>query len=575
MLETRTDEGAAKQFIHDTKLPMFFKPGNPFASRQGAYIMTPSEGKQSVTLQPPPLEAKVSQVLDTYVMKIFQRQISSALADLAKHPDNPFGLNNVGVAYLNSGDLNEAQAYFQKALAKAPQFLTARANLAKVYTFTNRIPDALHHYQELAKVQPNNTVVLMNMALLHVHEREFDRAKELLDQAIALDPSNAAAYNNRGLLFGFKGRISDGIADLRVALRINVRDAAVHNNLGVFYTLVNSPKKALRALEAALTLDPLAEAAIKNIAQLYLSQKRPDATIAPLSEYVRRHGEDLEARILLARAYFLTGKYELSIQQLNFALHIAEVKGLTREKADAMNNLGVVLRAQGQIDRAHEFFAQCLTMNPDNPVPFRNLAALLFDQGRFDTARETLKQCLSAFPGDSIALTLLGAYFAFREEYNVALEYIKQAILNDPKRALPYAWLTAILGEVKGDYQTAITRLEQGLHHNPNNLTILNDLAYSYLMQNDIRAARRILDRIDERNDNFLLTATRGLLLLKEGHLEEGRRHYNLAAKLAPTQPLRNLVIQKKSLELARYSWRSGYQGSVSLHLRHVLAIRT
>lgn len=574
MLETRTDEGAAKQFVDDEKLPILFEPGNPFAFRQQAFIMIPAERERSFALQPPKTVAESLKGLGQPLAEMLHRQIGAALADLRVRPGNSFTLNNVGVAYLKSGKLEDAEAYFRKALEVLPGFLTAQANLAKVYVLTNRLTEALRIHEEILEVEPQNAVVLMNMALLYTQQKEFDRAEELLDRVIALEP-NAAAYNNRGLIRVLKGRAQEAIADLRNALKIDVRDAVVHNNLGVSYVLLRNQKRAARAFKAALTLDPLNEPAVKNLAQTYLNEQSPDAAISLLMEYLQQRKEDLEGRVLLAKAYFLIRKYEQSVQHLTVALRTAEAKGLTPDRAIILNNLGVVFRALGQMDRARDFFQRCLTINPENRFAYRNLAALVFEQGSLEEARRIVEQCLAIFPEDPIALTLMGAYYESHEDYEAALEYLERAITSDPKRPLPYAWLATILGEVYGDYRRAIARLEQGLRHDPKNLILLNNLAYTYLMLDEARTARAILDQIDEKDYYTHLTATRGLLLLKEGNVQEGSRLYNQAAGLARTRNLRNLVLQKKNLELARHALRADDQQGARRFLGQALSLRT
>jgi len=78
------------------------------------------------------------------------------------------------------------------------------------------------------------------------------------------------------------------------------------------------------------------------------------------------------------------------------------------------------------------------------------------------------------------------------------------------------------------------------------------------LLLDRVADARRVLDQYGDES-NPCLKATRGLLLIKEGSLNEGRRWYNQAVEMAGKDvKLAALVEQKKYLELGRYYMEHG-----------------
>lgn len=94
-------------------------------------------------------------------------------------------------------------------------------------------------------------------------------------------------------------------------------------------------------------------------------------------------------------------------------------------------------------------------------------------------------------------------------------------------------------------------------------------------MQNQLQKARDILDKVKEEN-NIYLTATRGLLLIKEGNIDEGRYYYNRAISLASNNKnLAALVDQKKHLELARYNLDKGNWKEAIRLLKRGLSFKT
>ena len=575
MLETRIDEGAAEQVVDDSRLPILFEPGNPFGMPQEAFIETAAKGKRSFSLQASTSLDELLKGLQQPLNDLLQNQVGEAKADLAARPNNPYALNNLGVACLNAGKFDEAASHFKQALAIAPSYLPAGSNLAKLYAATNRLEEAIRTYQELSQAHPKNSVVLMNLGLIYVQRGEYQLAEEILDRVISLEPNNAQAYCNRGMVRGVRRQVREAVADLRNALKIAPSHPATYNNLGVCFLLLGSPKKAIRSFKTALILDPLNEPATENLAQVYLSLQTPEPAIDLLRDYLQARPEDFEARVVLARAYFLLGKHNHSVQHLSAALEIVERKGLKSEIVDILNNLGVVYQAQCRWDGAREFYGRSLAIQPKNLVALRNLASVFFELEDLPAAKEVIDYYHEHFPSDPIAYALTGIYHAINEEYDDALLQLERAIAMEPDRPLPYGWLTTILVEVKGDCRLAIERLEHALQLFPHDKVILNNLAYSYLMLGDTEKARSILDGIDEKRYDSFLTATKGLLLLKEGDKERANYYYNEASRQAATRELKNLVLQKKNLELGRDALRRGDRAEAVSLLRHSLTFKT
>ena len=72
------------------------------------------------------------------------------------------------------------------------------------------------------------------------------------------------------------------------------------------------------------------------------------------------------------------------------------------------------------------------------------------------------------------------------------------------------------------------------------------------------------------------MTATFGLLCIKQGNLEEGRKYYNRAALIAKdNKELRSLVIQKKELELSLYHLKNGNKKEALKRIKKGLAYKS
>jgi len=152
---------------------------------------------------------------------------------------------------------------------------------------------------------------------------------------------------------------------------------------------------------------------------------------------------------------------------------------------------------------------------------------------------------------------------------------LNDVISVDPKVIDSYSLLSVIEMEIYKNMKKAHEILKKGLTYHPDNDALLNNLAYNYLLQDDTENARAILDSI-QGQDEIFLTATRGLLLIKENNIQEGQRLYNLAKAIAirNSSPLSSLIEQKKNLEVAKYYQRQGdYKEALRL-LRKALSVK-
>ena len=86
--------------------------------------------------------------------------------------------------------------------------------------------------------------------------------------------------------------------------------------------------------------------------------------------------------------------------------------------------------------------------------------------------------------------------------------------------------------------------------------------------------AKAILDQVANVNDNVFLTATKGLLAIKQNNLEEGRRLYNSAYELATGKWLQGRVLQKKNLELAKYYIKNNQKEEAKDCLNKVIEVK-
>ncbi len=555
----------------DPSFQVALDPGNPFAiparvivqdmPGRGYHTETTGTGASSDDLD------RVGQASST----VPERTKEAALEDYARFPNSPDVIASVALAYLNAGDVEQAIEWLDKALRIDSSSFVVRANLAKAYLAKGEIETAHKVYEELLAEWPGNISLRLNLAHVHMLRSEVQDAIQDLDQVIFLTYHNvryaeashedvlASAFHNRGVAFLALRNYNRAVSDFRNALKINPRMATAYNGLAVSYLLLGSDRKAIRAFRSALALDGAAADVARSLARLYLGNHQAKEAKELLERLPNSHARDPEIRELLARAYAQLGEHNRALVELRSAfIEYQQRKNSVIDCARLLNNIGAAYYQLGDLVSAEERFIRSIELVPNaHPVPYVNLASLYLELDRYVKAEAALGQFRSEFPNERVIQLLEARLCYLREDYGEAIRVLEEMLVSDPADTRPYVELGIVYGEVLSDYDKAADILSEGRKRAPDNRLIANNLAYTLLMKGDIDTARSILDEFEGEDDVFF-TATRGLLLIREGNVAEGSRLYNKAANLAGNSVLRLQVEQKKRVEVARKAIEDG-----------------
>jgi tetratricopeptide (TPR) repeat protein len=501
----------------------------------------------------------------------WSQQVSRQLQDLQTNSKSPSLLNNAGVAFLNQGLHEEAIRYFKRARNVNPHFVPARVNLVRALVAARDLAGAQAEGEQLVKEGDSSTLVLSALAdvysALGDHERAINLYSTILDAQ-----RDYSTFYNRGVQFLLSKRFREAISDFRQALSVYPRMAAAYNSLGVCFLLQRSMKKAIRNFEISVNLDPAPDS-VRNLANALLTAKQSDKAMELLEQHLGRFPRDRKTSELLAETCRSQRRHRQCIRLLAGLIEWAE-----QEEPASLprlyNNLGVVLGESGDVDGGVHYLESSQRLQEDYPIPFRNLARLLLAHRRLNRASNLYAQYGHRF-NDAFSHGFGARLEELNGNYRQAEELYRQAIQSEPNNVIGYAGLSMNLCEANGDYLEAIEVLREGLAHCEQDLTLRNNLAYAHLMADQHREAREILDGTEEGDAAFYLWATRGLLLIKEGNVEEGASLYNRAEKLAREPREKKLVQQKKRIELARYWLAKGNTRKAHDLVTSALQIRT
>jgi len=509
--------------------------------------------------------------------KSIETQIQRFLNDLKRTPKNVYLLNNLGNTYLSIGAFDKATECFKRVLAIDKNFRLAMMNLAKAYMIQDKPDEALEIYLEYVKKYPSDAKALATLAHVYLRLEKLDEARAVIEKSISLKPDNANAHHTSGIIYLIQGDVDRSIAAFRRATSLDAHFAPAYTALGVCYAIKGSHTKSIKYSRIAYAIDPRGVYAARNLAKAYGARGDFEAATTLLIEYLKMYPRDWEAQNELAYSYFKMGEYGRSLQCLRSLLSSSLDTSVSAKRyAAVLNNIGVVHLHMGSMSDAENAFRKSLEASDQrHPVTYFNLTKMLTDVGRREEAEKLIEEYITAVPDDTTPLILLALNYINDAKYEKSREVLTGILLRDPDSRSAHMLMSLLNCEVFEDYDSAIEMLRQELTKNKADQAIKNDLAYAYLGKGLIDEASGILGSVDWDKAIFPLYATRGLLQISKGNLKEGIRLYNVAVSKASGNELKNLIRQKRGIEVSRYFFMKGKRNESLQQLHSVLSTKT
>ena len=104
--------------------------------------------------------------------------------------DNEY-LENLGIAYLNTGKLNEGLAILKEMLQRRPRDVNLLNMIAEAYYDAKKYDEAIDHWDQLLILDKSDASALYMIGLSYQKKGEKQKGVALCDKAIEMDPSLA------------------------------------------------------------------------------------------------------------------------------------------------------------------------------------------------------------------------------------------------------------------------------------------------------------------------------------------------------------------------------------------------
>lgn len=178
------------------------------------------------------------------------QQLAPPAATAQANPDSAKAQFDLGNAYVEAGQWEQAQTAYQKAIELDPNYQAGYANLGVVYYQLGKLELAASQYQKALELNPNDGEVAYNLGALYVQQ--------------ALINSNPPSQD----------LLNKAIIQLKHSIELNPNLAEPYFSLGVAYSTLNQREESIQAFETFLSRDSGQDPRASQEAKRYLETLR-------------------------------------------------------------------------------------------------------------------------------------------------------------------------------------------------------------------------------------------------------------------------------------------------------------
>jgi Tfp pilus assembly protein PilF/peroxiredoxin len=168
----------------------------------------------------------------------------------------PNAWNNLGILAAREGHTDEALRNFQHALQIDPDHVIALQNLGNAYRQDKNWENAKSTLQRAVELNPENAEANYSLGMVFAQLGDTEHAQEYLQNALAARPEYPEALNNLGILYIRTQRPEQAENSFKESIRVAPEFDQAYLNLARLYAIEHEPQKARAVLLDLLKQHP-------------------------------------------------------------------------------------------------------------------------------------------------------------------------------------------------------------------------------------------------------------------------------------------------------------------------------
>lgn len=456
----------------------------------------------------------------------------------AKRPDAPMPEQLRGRVLQQAGDLAGARAAFDRALQRDPVFSPALTSLARLDLLEGRVDAARQRYEALVKRDPRASEAMLALAALMLRAGgSFADASTWVDKAVQARPTDAEIWRLAIIVQRDAGDMAGALSRARAAV------SAMPDQLPVLAV----------AAEVQIAGGDVQQAVATAQRMLQLRPGAPDVLVK-LSEAYLAAGNRVTARQHARRAMALAPDWtpalrqaalvEMRDEQVQAALALARAAQARRPDASAGWQIeGEIAAAQGNWRDAAAAFRQALGKGEQPLLAGQLHGSLMRSDQRAEAARLE-QRWFKAYPEDMAFRVLLAQDATERSDWTASVAHYRVALDGEPDNVVLLNNLA--YAQVQARDPQALATAQRAAQVAPASAPVLDTLALAFAQAGNVPraiAAQARAVELDARNGAYRLQLARLYLRVgdKKKAREEVQRLQQLGPERVPPEELRAL----------------------------------
>ncbi len=329
------------------------------------------------------------------------------LKSIEMNPTEPILYENLGLAYEQAGDLNNAEEVYKKAI----EFEKANGryfNRLALYYYSKAfsvdsseerdhyLSQAIDFYLKASEREPNNVTYYYNVALAYEKVKLFQQGIMWYEKVLLQNENDAKAQAGAGYCSYMDGQWAKAVEHFRHAILIEPWRISYYDHLGYvfeqqgnFTEAIQNYREALAAIEK--NKQDKIEDTIKadyfynRIGVIYYNSNDLEKVKKSIEEYqkaIQVNSSISVYHLNLGLSYVYVGEYFLAIESCKKASE------LNPNDAGAYNIQGVAYYRMAHLPDSIESYHKAIELDHNNPVYYDNIALASYEDKRYQEAEE-------------------------------------------------------------------------------------------------------------------------------------------------------------------------------------------
>ncbi len=237
------------------------------------------------------------------------------------------------------GRYKESIEKFKEVLKSEGKASSTFRMMLKAWKEIEGLNDAEHFLQNYQASNGDSTHIWYAFGYLYYLKEDYEKAERSFEEALKMSPDNGLALNNLGAIFSAKKQYALAIEKVKSAIQTDSKEFMFFSNLQKIYQEMGEPDRFANEY--------------KNLPQNSSEQWGYGKTLA---------------RVIRQRAFGSYSKGDLDNAIVGFEdmLKIYQEIGDVNGQVPALFSLGLLNEEKGNLQKAQNYFAQVLSLNPNH-----------------------------------------------------------------------------------------------------------------------------------------------------------------------------------------------------------------